>query len=98
MKAPIPTWVLLLGHDRVAQREQAEELVDVWVAQLDRFQEPRVPERELGVGKGVEREINRFRLLEKESGKGKRRKRAVSLGYQACARFPGSKPQLNHWD
>ena len=64
----IQTWVLLFRHDGVAEREEAEKLVRVAVAQLDGVQEACVPEGEHGVGQGVEGEVYRLRLLEDRGG------------------------------
>lgn len=54
----VPTFALLLGHDGVTEREQAEELVHVGVSQLDSFQQAGVPELEPWVRQRVEGEVN----------------------------------------
>lgn len=58
-----PTFALLLGHDGVAEREQAEELVHVVVSQLDGFQQAGVPELEAWVRQRVEGEVDWLRPL-----------------------------------
>lgn len=73
LKPQIPTvlnqtWALLLGHDCVAQREEAEELMNLLIPKLDGLQESHVPEGKLRVSQGVEGEVDGFRLL----GKGMR--------------------------
>lgn len=73
-----PTFALLLGHDGVAEREQAEELVHVGIPQLDGFQQAGVPELEPWIRQRVKGEINRLWPL----AGGEDRVTAVTHGHQ----------------
>jgi len=57
------TFCFFLRHDSVAERQQTEEGPDLWRAQLHRFHQLMVIERELWVGKSVPGEINLLCLL-----------------------------------
>lgn len=58
-----PTFLLLLGHDGVAEGEQPEEGVDLRVLHLHRFHQSVIVECEAGVGQSVEGEVHRLHVL-----------------------------------
>lgn len=67
--SPLLTFFLLLGHDGVAERQQPEEGVDLWVLQLHRLHQGVVVEHEAWVSQRVEGEVHRFCVLLSETQK-----------------------------
>lgn len=63
------TFFLLLGHDGVAECQQPEEGVDLWVLQLHRLHQGVVVEHEARVGQRVEGEVHRICVLLSERQK-----------------------------
>ena len=57
------TFFLLLCHDGVAEGQQSEEGVDLWVLQLHRLHQGVVVEHEAGVRQRVEGEVHPLCML-----------------------------------
>lgn len=61
------TFFLLLSHDGMAEGQQSEEGVDLWVLQLHRFHQRVVVEHEAWVGQRVEGEVHHLCVLVRET-------------------------------
>lgn len=61
------TFFLLLSHDSMAECQQSEEGVDLWVLQLHRLDQGVVVEHEARVGQRVEGEVHHLCVLVRET-------------------------------
>lgn len=64
------TFFLLLGHDGVAEGQQSEEGVDLWVLKLHRLHQGVVVEHEARVGQRIEGEVHCLCVLFRQRGGG----------------------------